>query len=281
MTMPSNPHLARRQFIKAGATLGALALAGRAFAQPADPFRGLKFGVASYSFRRFTLEQALAMTRELGLRYISLKDFHLPMNSTREQRQAVSRQVAQAGLTLLGGGVIYLGVDETEIRHAFEYARDASMPTMVCSPAPAAMDLMEKYARQYDIRVALHNHGPGDRNYPLPLDAFRLVENRDARLGVCVDVGHTIRAGGDPVAAIRRCAPRLYDLHLKDVSLAEPRGQNVVVGQGVISIPQVLSALLEIKFAGHVGLEFEATPDDPLPGMKQSVEYVRQVLARG
>jgi sugar phosphate isomerase/epimerase len=201
------------------------------------------------------------------------------MTSSRAERAEAARKVAAAGLTLMGAGVIYLKADEAEIRDAFEYARDAGVPTMVCSPVPAAMDLMEKYAKQYDIRVALHNHGPGDRNYPLPLDAFRLVENRDSRLGVCIDIGHTTRAGGDPVAAIRRCASRLYDLHLKDVTLATPHGRDAVIGQGIINIPHVLAALQEIGFSGHLEMEYELEPENPLPGMKRSVAYVREVLA--
>jgi len=263
------------------ALLGSRAFSPSLFAQEAgDPFRGLKLGVASYSLRKFTLDQAISMTAELGLKYIGLKSVHLDFTSTPAQLREAQEKIRAAGLTLLGGGVIYFRkVDEQEIRGIFEYAKGAGMPTIVCSPVPASLDFIEKMAVEYDIVVAIHNHGPGDKNYPLPLDAWRMVEHRDARMGICMDVGHTVRVGGDPIVAIRRCAPRLYDFHLKDVSLAAPNGEHVVFGRGVIDLPAVLRALLEVKFAGHLQIEYEATPDDPLPGMKESVAYLRKVMA--
>ena len=285
MNMNKPQHINRGQFIRATA-LGAALLGSRAFApslfaqEQRDPFRGLKMGVASYSFRKFTLDQAISMTAELGLKYIGLKSVHLDFTSTPAQLQAAQEKIRAAGLTLLGGGVIYFRkVDEQEIRGIFEYAKGAGMPTIVCSPVPASLDIVEKMAVEYDIVVAIHNHGPGDKHYPLPFDAWRMVENRDARMGICMDVGHTVRIGGDPIAAIRRCAPRLYDFHLKDVSAAIPTGEHVVFGRGVIDMPAVLRALLEVKFAGHLQIEYEVTPDDPLPGMKESVDYLRKIMA--
>lgn len=244
-----------------------------------DPFRGLKVGIASYSLRKYPLDQAIAMTREAGVRYITLKSFHLPLESTTAQCQEARRKIEAAGLVLMGGGVIVMKNHEDEIRRAFEYARDAGMPTIVCSPDPAALDTVEKFARQFNIRAAIHNHGPGDKRFPLPQDAFKLVKDRHALMGVCMDVGHTVRVGGDALAAIKECASRLYDFHIKDVSAATPKGVEVVVGKGVIDIPAVLKALLEIKFSGHLALEFEAGANDPLPGIKESFAYLRQVLA--
>lgn len=282
---PSSRSLDRGQFLRVS-TLGAALLGARGLAPylraagAPDAFRGLKLGVASYSFRKFTLDQAIAMTAELGLKYIGLKEFHLKYDSSPAELRAAAAKVRAAGLTLLGAGVVYFRtVDAKEIRGIFDYAKGAGMPTIVCSPVPAALDLIEKLAIEYDIVVAIHNHGPGDRNYPLPLDAWRMVEKRDQRMGICIDVGHTVRAGGDAVAAIRRCAPRLYDFHIKDVSVAKPEGKNVVFGTGVIDLPAVLRELLAIKFSGHLQIEYEATPEDPLPGMKESVAYLRRVLA--
>lgn len=284
-TLQSPRRIARGDFLRLSTLAAAIAgvnglprpLAGRT---AVDPFRGLKLGVASYSFRKFTLEQALAMTGELGLKYIGLKEFHLKYDSSPQELARAREMVRAAGLTLLGGGVVYFRtMAEKEIRAIFDYAKGAGMPLLVCSPIPAALDLIEKLAIEYDIVIAIHNHGPGDRIYPLPLDAWRMVENRDRRMGICIDVGHTVRAGGDAVAAIRRCAPRLYDFHLKDVSLARPEGKNVVFGTGVIDIPAVLRELLAVRFSGHLQIEYEATPDNPLPGMKDSVAYLKKVFA--
>ncbi len=240
---------------------------------------GLKLGVASYSFRKFPLDQAIAMTRELGLRYICLKDVHLPLKSTTALRQRVHKKIVDAGLVLMGGGVIYLGPAEAEIRRVFDYARDAGMPTIVCSPDPRGLDTVERMAREYDIRIAIHNHGPRDKWYKTPLDILQLVKDRDQRMGVCIDVGHTVRAGVDPVAAVKHCGSRVHDFHLKDVATEKPNARDVIVGQGVIDIPGVLQALRAVTFSGHLGLEYELTPENPLPGMKKSVAYVRKVLA--
>ena len=276
----------RRRFLRAcalgSAALATVDLSSQSFAeqteQAADPYRGLKMGVASYSLRKFTLDQALAMTRELGLKYICLKDVHLPLKSTQAERQAARDKVAAAGIVLLGGGVITIGKRD-DVRSIFQYAKDAGMPTIVSSPDPEQLDSVEKMVQEFDIRLAIHNHGPTDKWYPSPSDALRAVENRDKRMGLCIDVGHTVRIGEEPVAAIQRCAERLYDFHIKDVSEATAKGTPVVLGTGIIDIPAVLKALLNVGFSGHLGLEYERDADDPMPGMQKSLAYIRDSIA--
>jgi len=277
----------RRRFLQTTA-LGTAALASTSFprasfgslTKPADaPFHGLKVGITSYTLRKFTLDQAIEMTGQAGLKYISLKDVHLPMKSTTLERKEAHRKIEAAGLVLLGGGVIYLNNKEDEIRAAFEYAKDAGMPTIICAPDPAALDTVERMAKQHDIRIAIHNHGPGDNRYPSPLDVLPLVQNRDSRMGICMDLGHTVHMGQDPVAVIQKCANRLYDFHMKDLDQAAPKGSPVEVGRGVIDIVGVLKALLAIKFDYHVALEYEAKADAPMPGVLESVGYLRGALA--
>ena len=247
--------------------------------EPGDPFRGLKFGIASYTLRNFTLEQAIAMTRQAGVQHITLKDVHLPMRSSTAERKQAKASIEAAGLKLMGGGVIYMKNDEAEIKAAFDYARDAGMPVIVCSPDPAALGIVEEMAKSYDLRIAIHNHGPGDQKYPSPLDVLRLVKDRDSRMGICIDVGHTVRIGQDPVAVIEQCADRLYDFHMKDVTEATPKGGATEVGKGVIDIVGVLRTLLKIKFSGHVALEYETNADKPMPGVLESFAYMRGVMA--
>ncbi len=244
-----------------------------------DPCAGLKLGVTSYTLRNFSLDQAIAMTRHAGVKYISLKDMHLPMKSTSGQRKEARQKIEAAGLQLLGGGVIYLKNNAADIQAAFDYARDVGMPTIICSPDVEALDTVEKFAKEYNIRIAIHNHGPGDKKYPSPLDVLRLVKDRDALMGICMDVGHTVRIGQDPVAAIEQCKARLYDFHIKDVTEATPKGKGIEVGRGVIDIVAVLKTLVRIKFPYHVALEYEENGDAPLPGMVESFGYVRGVLA--
>jgi inosose dehydratase len=277
----------RRRFLQTG-VLGSTAVAatslpslsfGALTKTAGDPFHGLKVGITSYTLRKFSLDEAIAMTKQAGVKYISLKDVHLSLKSTTAQRQEARRKIENAGLELLGGGVIYLNNNIDEIRAAFDYAKDAGMPTIVSAPDPAALDKVEKMVKEYDLRVAIHNHGPGDKRYPSPLDVLRLVKDRDARMGVCIDVGHTVRNGDDPVAAIEQCASRLYDFHMTDVTQAAANGASAEVGKGVIDIVAVLKALLRTKFAYHVALEYEAHADAPMPGILESLTYIRGVLA--
>jgi sugar phosphate isomerase/epimerase len=213
------------------------------------------------------------------LKYISLKDVHLPLKSTTEEREAAHHKIEAAGLVLMGGGVIYLKNQEDEIRAAFAYVKDAGMPTMVCAPDPAALDTVERMAKQHDIRIAIHNHGPDNNQYPSPLDVLRLVKDRDPHMGICMDVGHTVRLGQDPVAVMRQCASRLYDFHIKDVTEATAKGASIEVGRGVIDIVAVLEELVGMKYPYHVALEHEANADNPLPAIIESVAYMRGVLA--
>ncbi len=244
-----------------------------------DATHGLKLGIASYSLRNFSLDLALTMAKQLKVKYITLKDMHLPLRTTTQERQAVKKKVENAGLVLMGGGVIYMDNNEEQVRGFFEYAKDAGLPTIVCSPEPAALDLVEQMAKTYDLRVAIHNHGPGDKRYPSPLDVLELVKNRDSRMGLCIDVGHTVRIGVDPVAAIEQSASRLYDFHMKDVTEATGKGGATEVGRGVIDIVGVLKALARVKFPYHVALEYESNGDAPLPGMIESFAYLRGALA--
>ncbi len=285
--MINSTALTRRRFLHSG-LLGSAAVAVSSFqtSTPAalikpehDPCHGLKLGMTTYTLRKFNLDQAIEMTKSAGVKYISLKEMHLPLKSTPEERQRARQKVEAAGLVLMGGGVIYIKNDEADIRNTFEYAKDAGMPTIVCSPEIEALDAVEKMARQYDRRIAIHNHGPGDKRYPSPLDVLRLVANRDSRMGLCMDVGHTVRIGQDPVSAIEKCAHRLYDFHMKDVTAAKAEGKSIEVGKGVIDVVGVLKALVKVNFSYHLALEYEANGDAPVPGISESYAFIRGVLA--
>jgi sugar phosphate isomerase/epimerase len=269
----------RRQFLLSSTVLGALAgsaLRGRA-ANAVHP-APLTLGVASYTFRKFTRAQALAFTRRLGIHQICFKSFHLPLDSSPKECAAAAAEAKAAGITLWGGGVITLKTPG-QVRQAFQYARAAGMRCIVGVPYPEVMDLVEQHIKTFDIAVAIHNHGPGDHLYPLPTDAYRRIQGRDPRLGLCVDIGHTVRAGGDLREQLRHCRDRLLDLHVKDVNEAGPRGHAVEVGRGVIDIPAFLRTLREIGYQHLLSFEYEPHPDDPLPGLAESVGYVRGVLA--
>jgi len=240
--------------------------------------RRFELGVASYTFRKFDLDETLAMTRRVGLRYIAFKSFHLALDSTPAHIKEVASKVKKAGLILYGGGVIYMN-SEAEVNRAFDYAKAAGMKVIIGVPKPELLKLINKKVQEYDIKVAIHNHGPGDKTYPTPASAYEKIKNLDKRIGLCNDIGHTQRAGVDPSVSAEKFADRLLDVHLKDVSAATAQGREVEVGRGVIDIPKFIGTLLKINYSGIVAFEYEKDPENLLPGLAESVGYVRGVLA--
>jgi len=276
----------RRDFIKltgmgiAATSLPQIAGAYKAgsLERPANPDALFTLGMASYTFRKFNLEDTLAMTKRLGLKRIAFKSFHLPLESTKEEINSTVSKVKAAGLKLYGGGVIYMKNRE-EVGRAFEYASSAGMNVIIGVPKPGLLELVDNKVKEYDIKVAIHNHGPTDKVYPTPASAYEKIKSLDRRIGLCIDIGHTKRAGVDPSAAAEKFADRLLDVHIKDVSAASKEGKTIEIGRGVIDIPKFLSTLLKIGYKGTASFEFEKDADDPLPGVAESLGYVKGVLA--
>jgi len=235
-------------------------------------------GMASYTFRAFTLDQAIEMTRRLGLKKITLKDMHLPMNSSEAEIKKVLEKIRVAGLELSSCGVVYM-TTEAEVENAFRYAKAAELKMMVGVPQPPLLELAEKKAKETDIMLAIHNHGPTDQRYPSPESAYQLIAKMDKRMGLCIDVGHTQRLGLDPSAEVERYFDRLYDVHFKDVSSADAKGSTVECGRGVIDIPKLLKTLARLKYSRTLHFEHEKDQKDPFPGVAESIGYVRGVLA--
>lgn len=245
-----------------------------------DRWQGLKAGITTYTFKQRPLEPTIAAIRRVNLHYVSIKDFHLPLKSTADERKAVAEKFRGAGIEPLSCGVIALHNSEKSARQAFEYARDAGIPTIVCSPAADALPLLDKLVKEFDIRLAIHNHGPEDKTWPTPYQPFKAVQEYDPRIGLCIDVGHTARAKADPVEAILKCRDRLYDLHFKDIDSHDPHAKPIEVGRGVLDIHGMLQALLEIRYAHLMSFEYEKDlENDPLPGLAESVGYARGVLS--
>jgi sugar phosphate isomerase/epimerase len=273
----------RRGFLGTAATAAGAALVpavpSGAGATPAAVKGTLRLGVASYSMRKFSLDQTLAMAKTLGVTSMTFKDVHIPRTDPPEVTKALRAKIQAAGITIAGGGTITLPNDPVEIRKNFEYARNAGFPLIFTDPDPAALDTIEQMAKEYDIKTVIHNHGPEAKWWHRPQDAYAAVKSRDSRLGLCIDVGHTTRTGTDPVAAVRECRDRLYDMHVKDLAVKTDRDSQVAVGRGLLDFPGLFRALIEIGYTGQVGLEYEIHEDDPLPGMIESLAYERGVLA--
>ncbi len=275
----------RRRFLQSAAVATAVSLTQRPVkaattGQNADLTvkPAFKLGMASYTFRAFPLEQTVEMTARLGLKYIAFKSMHLPLESSDEQIAKVAAKVRQAGLELYGGGVIYMNTAD-EVNRAFDYAKAAGMKVIIGVPKHDLLGLVDEKVKQFDIKVAIHNHGPGDLLYPTPESAYEKIKGLDKRIGLCIDVGHSQRSGIDPSDPAEKYADRLIDIHIKDVDAATAEGKTIEMGRGVIDIPKLLRTLVKTGYAGIAAFEFEKDEKETLPGVAESIGFTRGVLA--
>jgi sugar phosphate isomerase/epimerase len=236
--------------------------------------------MASYTFRNFSRAQLIGFLKELNIDQLNPKDAkdHLPQDPAAEAQAVADYQAA--GIHLHAAGAIYFQqATEEDVRSRFEYLQRAGIPVMVAGdPTPQTLPLVEKYAKQYDIKVAIHNHGPEDKLWPSPLDILKDIQGMDARIGCCIDVGHTVRAGTDVVEAVHAVGPRLFNMHMKDLTDFHDKGSQVAVGDGKMPVREIFAALAAIRYPGYVDLEYEVHADDPMPGVTKSFAYMRGVL---
>jgi sugar phosphate isomerase/epimerase len=282
----------RRQFVQSGAVAAGFVATGvvpalmgvaqaSAEAIPASgKFSPLSLGLASYTFRNFTRAELIGFMKQLNLAALNCKDVkdHLPMDPALEA-QALADYTA-AGIKLHAAGTIaFPKDDDDDIRAKFEYAKRAGIRVIVAGdPAPTTLPRIEKFVREYDIRIAIHNHGPEDKLYPSPFDVLKVVRGMDSRIGCCIDVGHAARAGTNLVEAIHAAGPRLYDMHVKDLTSFSSKESQVPVGEGILPFREMFEALIKIGYQGFIDLEYEIHPDDPMPGVIESFAFMRGVL---
>jgi sugar phosphate isomerase/epimerase len=244
------------------------------------PVHEIKLGIASYSLREFPLDKALEMAKTLRTPYINFKSVHVPYEKTAEELAAIRKEIEDEGFKIVGGGTITFDQDtDAGVEKYFAYAKAAGMPTIVCTMPVATLPRVEKFAKQYDINIAIHNHGTEDKIFPSPYDVLKHVKNMDPRMGLCIDIGHTVRTGTDVVKAVLDAGPRLHDMHAKDLADLSKRDSQVAVGEGKLPIASIFHALQTLKYPGYVNLEYEINPKDPLPGMQISFAHMRGVLA--
>jgi len=246
----------------------------------ADVDLPVRLGIASYTFRDFPEPAKLIdFMHQLKTPLLNLKDVHLPMTPL-DQVAAKADVYRAAGFILTAAGnITFAKDDDDDIRPKFEYLKAAGIPIAVCAPTHQNLPRLENFVKEYNIKLAIHNHGPEDKNFPSPFDVLAAVKNMDPRIGLCIDLGHSLRAGADVVAAIHAAGPRLYDIHIKDLADASAKESQVAVGEGVMPIRAIFQALIDTHYAGNVDLEYEIFPKDPMPGVVESFAYMRGVLA--
>jgi sugar phosphate isomerase/epimerase len=288
--MSKEKNFSRRDFVRAGAVAAAgVALPHSVPAEIRNDANGpepdeksaIRLGIASYTFRNFNRAQMIGFLKQARVADVNLKDTkdHLPMDAQAEA--AALADYAAAGIKLHAAGTVYFPKDEDEdIRAKFEYCKRAGISVIVAGdPAPTTLPRIEKFVKEYNIRFALHNHGPEDKLWPSPLDVLKVVKGMDPRMGCCIDVGHTVRAGVDVVKAIREVGPRVFNMHIKDLASFTEKESQVAVGEGKMPLKKIFEALTAIGYSGFVDLEYEINEKEPLPGVMESMAYLRGVLA--
>ena len=223
------------------------------------------------------------MLKKVDVHYLCIKDFHLPLKSTEEEIAAFHAKCQSYGVTGYGVGPIYMGSEE-EVNNAFAYAKRVGVKTLVGVPfkmvekkrvsSPELLELINQKVQEYDIKYAIHNHGPDmPELFPTALSAIELIQRMDKRVGLCLDIGHELRGGSDPVKAVTRYADRVHDIHIKNVTAASKQGRGIEVPRGAIDMPAFVRALRKIRYSGVCGLEYEKDMDNPLTGIAESIGY--------
>jgi sugar phosphate isomerase/epimerase len=277
--------------------LGATGIAGLAAVAPRpasavivpEPW-GIKLGVATYTFRSFDRAKTIEYLKEIQTPWISIKDVnkHLPHQATPEQLKAIRKEFDDAGLKVMSVGNVDMTKAKTidDLRVIFEWAKTFGTPMMVCAPTHDNIKMVETLVKEYNIRIAIHNHGPEDHNFPTPESVLEVVRQLDPRCGLCMDVGHSARTGTDVVKAIADAGSRLIDMHVKDLAFfkdqpdgREAKASQCDVGDGIMPFPQIFQQLKKMNYQGCVNLEYEIHGDNPMPGVQRSFSYMRGVLA--
>jgi len=273
----------RRNFLGAAAGAAGLSALGAPFASAvveAEPW-GMKLGIATYSLRSFDRATAIEMLKKMQVKYVSIKDIHMKIGLPAEETKAARAEFDAAGLIVTSGGNVDMtkGATVDDLRKQFEYAKAARLPMMVCAPTHENIKAVEALVKEYDIRIAIHNHGPEDKHFPTPQSVLDVVRQLDKRCGLCMDIGHSARTGIDVVETIGQAGERLFDMHVKDLRDLKDKDSQVDIGDGAMPFPRIFKQLKKMGYTGCVNMEYEINGKDPMMGMQRSLSYMRGVLA--
>jgi sugar phosphate isomerase/epimerase len=269
-------HSTRRTFLATAAAVAAARAASGATSEE-HHWSDVRLGVATYSLRQFSRADAIQIIKSLGVKYVNVKSMHMPYDATPQELAAARAEFEAAGLQIIGGGNVSLRGDENEVKKMLTYAKNAGFPIVICAPRTDNLDIVEKYAMQFDLKIAIHNHGPKD-NFPNGTAVLKAVKNMDPRMGLCYDIGHAAQTGVNVVEEIKAAGPRIYDVHMKDMTSLDDNENWVDVGEGKIPVPEIFLTLKKMRYPGTVDLEYEINPKAPQQGMAKSFAYMRGVL---
>ncbi len=243
----------------------------------------LRLGIQLYSLRGFekNLDTALRHAKDLGFEQVEFYGGMLPIDASHETISEVKDKVAGLGMSISAHGVNRFGKDSTTNRKLFEFAKAAGIPTITADPDPESFANLDELVKEFNIRIAIHNHGPTSR-YNKVVDVLRAIENHDVRIGACADLGHYIRSGERPTEVVRALKGRLYGVHLKDFAEMTNKTKGVILGKGHLDVAGVFAALVEVGFPadGALSLEYEENPKDPIAEIRECVTVAKNALSK-
>lgn len=267
--------------------LGMLLLVGTQLFSRPRPRKEFELCMQSYTFHRFTLEQAMDKTRELGIKYLEVFPgqrlggaygdcvFDFRMDSLT--RDGVKRMAADRGLRIVATGVL-VPQDAREWPLIFAFARDMGIGIVTCEPAASDWDLVERLSRKTGIRVAVHNH-PKPSHYWHPDSLLADISGRSRRIGSCADVGHWSREGLDPVECLKKLDGRVVMSHFKDIAVPDGDAErhDVIWGTGSLDLPAMLRELKRQRFDGYLSVEYEYNWENSVPDIRECIARFRRI----
>jgi len=276
--------LTRRSFLES--SLAGVALAGTVgplawAADDTNPYGPFKMGIQSYSLRHYEADEALAKSKELGLKFWESFSKHFPVTGDAAKLAEYKKKLSEAGITLMAYGVQRFTKNTDENRKQFEFARAMGITSLSADPDPDSFDSLDKLVDEYKINIAIHNHGPDDKKYGKIEQVSAAIRNHHERIGACVDTGHFLRADEDPVKAIEAFGPRTYGVHVKDVKkLPDGKKQFTIAGKGDLDLVGCLKQLARLRFAGCLSLEYEENEKNPIADIEQCLAAVRDAVKK-
>jgi sugar phosphate isomerase/epimerase len=246
-----------------------------------DPWGGFPMGVQSYSLREFNTQEVIRHLHGMGAHRVEFFSKHLDPNASDEQIAEVKKLLDAADIKISGHGVHGFTADHEKNRKLFEFAKKIGTKVLTANPQPDSFDSLDKLVAEYDICIAIHNHGPGALFDKLE-SVTKAVKGRHKNLGACVDTGHFIRSGEDPVKCVYELGDRVFGIHVKDEPKAGPASHNVVIGKGLLDVVGLFKAIKDVKFPayGSLSLEYEANPKNPIDDMKACLEVAKEAIAK-
>ena len=278
----------RREFLGMGLGAAAVAAGGccstacMCGAKSRSPVK-FHLGMAGFTFKEYKTDEMLTALERLDIHYLCVKNFHLPFEATDAEIREFKRKCADHSVTPYGIGPVNL-TDAEDAKAKFDFAKRLGVNVIVGVPCVKGLkwaeqeqnrDLCEKISTlcdEYDIRFAIHNHGPdAPKCYPTGDASCEFVKDLSPRMGMCLDIGHNYRSGKDPAACIRKYADRLFDFHLKDIQphTTDIKADAKILGRGVLDLPGILKALVDVGYAGSCSIEYETNFKDNLADLAE------------